>query len=298
MRERLTPKVFIPQAEPGTLSDDPGVGGGGSPPCFPLRGRERANTRLYLCGLGGVEGVRVVGDGWAIKEPQTDRRPPARKKRWVGQRSERYKEHRLRQLRRAKTRVRRLVKVNRLTRMITLTFALNVCSIVEADVRFWRFTRQLDRRGIRWIAVREFQKRGAVHYHLLYDRFVPWDWMWKWWSRTGFKAYEKSGRKGGFDYVRPVGPRSGVRVGHAAGYLCKYVVKGADDERLEGHHSYLRARELKEPEMVEGWTEGFAEMLVWMIGEFRERNPRCADMMETDYIWDKGEVQAAGLSPP
>lgn len=261
------------------------------------------NTRLYILdgGMGGIEGVRAEGLGWARRDPKHDGCPSPKVRgrhvpRRKGQRSEKYEEHHLRQSRRAKAKVRRLIKANRLRYMMTLTSA-NGCSLTEAQGRFWKMSRELKRRGIRWLGVVEFQKRGAAHLHVATDRWIPWEWIWKWWSPEGFKAYEDGGRKGGWDFVYIVGPRHGTKVGKAAGYISKYIVKGADDERLRDHHSYLRPRGLREPEMVEAWTTEFAHMLMWMADELKDRVRNRAPW-ETDYIWDLGEVQAAGLSPP
>lgn len=283
--ESLHPKNSIPQTRRGSL----------------LNILRWVNTRLYICdgGLGGIEGVRVEGRGWPARVPKEDGCLPPRwktKPRQKGGRSENYLEHHARQMRRAKARLRRLAKSNRLRYMWTLTTS----ALLDAelgDLRIWALSRQLTRRGIPYLIVREYQVRGAVHYHLLTDRFIRWDSMWAWWSPEGFKAYEEAGRKGGWDFVKPVGPKHGSRVGRAAGYLAKYITKGIEDERLQERHSYLRSRALKEPEMIEGSSANFFEMLVWMSAELKSR-VRMSGPPETDYIWDRGELQAAGLSPP
>lgn len=90
-----------------------------------------------------------------------------------------YHEHRRKNAQRAKQRVRRLVRKYMSTvRMWTLTFHQNVTSVREADRAFRAAMRRLrnyfQSQGKEWryIAVREFQRRGAIHYHLLVNQYV------------------------------------------------------------------------------------------------------------------------------
>lgn len=92
-----------------------------------------------------------------------------------------YQENRLKNARRAKARVRRIIrKYFKVIRMWTLTFEENVQSVKQADKEFRKAMRALNdwfkSRGkeFKYVAVREFQKRGAIHYHVFVNQ-----WIWK-----------------------------------------------------------------------------------------------------------------------
>jgi len=80
---------------------------------------------------------------------------------------------------RAKKQIRRLVNSNKgLNKFLTLTFAENVTDLKTANYDFKKFKQRLERRigkKLRYLCVPEFQKRGAVHYHLMLDMpFIQW----------------------------------------------------------------------------------------------------------------------------
>jgi hypothetical protein len=63
-------------------------------------------------------------------------------------------------------------KVNGLRHLWSLTFQANRNDAGVADRAFWEFSRWLGAQGVPWLAVREFQKWGAIHHHLAVDRFL------------------------------------------------------------------------------------------------------------------------------
>jgi len=80
---------------------------------------------------------------------------------------------------RARKQIRRIVNSNpSMDKFLTLTFADNVTDLKTANYEFKKFKQRLERtvnRKVKYICVPEFQKRGAVHYHLMLDLpFVPW----------------------------------------------------------------------------------------------------------------------------
>lgn len=290
---------------------------------------EKANTRLYLCGPGGIEAVRCDEFTWPAAEPMT-RRPRRRWMRREGRSlwrsqpgtSPTYEKNRQRNLQRAKSRCRRLVKVNNLRHLWSLTLrdepgrdegsqgscqsegqvgSVQVFTTEEADQvpggdkRLWRLFRYLKRRGIKAVATREFQKRGVIHYHVVVDQFILHARMWRVWSPEGYAARQRDGKGKGFDFVYEVGPRHGCTVGKAAGYVAKYITKDGGDERLRGRHSYLRSRGLVDPQRVDTWTGSFFDLLRGMVESLREDG---SGPVMTDYLWDVGKIQAVGMSPP
>ena len=72
---------------------------------------------------------------------------------------------------RSKFQLQRLVKSNEdiFKTFITLTFADNITSIEQANKKFdiWRTKIKSIYKDFKYVCVPEFQKRGAVHYHLL-----------------------------------------------------------------------------------------------------------------------------------
>ena len=71
---------------------------------------------------------------------------------------------------RTRTEIRRLVNSNpQLNKFLTLTFAENITDLKTANYIFNKFILRMNYKynNFEYLAVPEFQKRGAVHYHLL-----------------------------------------------------------------------------------------------------------------------------------
>jgi hypothetical protein len=152
-------------------------------------------------------------------------------------------------MRRARTELRRLVQANnrqyRNVRgspyepiFLTLTFAENIQDFDTANHEFKLFIMRLGymvsgkkENSIKYVAVPEFQKRGAIHYHLVIFNmpYIPAKKIADIW-RNGFIKVNK------IDHVDNVGA-----------YICKYLGKDLDDERLRGKKSYFTSRGLIKP---------------------------------------------------
>jgi len=134
---------------------------------------------------------------------------------------------------------------------------------------------------LRYVAVPEFQKRGAVHFHLLvwglpkevvFHETSYQDWLkkafrqsklfarWNSWAESnGFKPTDARGDRilqnlwslGFVDCV----PTDGSLA--LAGYLAKYMRKSMHDERLEGYKAYLCSRNVMRP-VSSSTSQGFA----------------------------------------
>jgi len=113
---------------------------------------------------------------------------------------------------RAKKQIRRLVNSNiGMDKFLTLTFADNITSLKEANYEFKKFKQKLERytnKKLKYICVPEFQKRGAVHYHLMLDMpYIQWEKLSSLWG-NGRIQIEK------------------IRDKHKTGsYLSKYISK-------------------------------------------------------------------------
>ncbi len=147
--------------------------------------------------------------------------------------------NRTKTLMRARQEVRRLANANYdvLTKFFTLTFENNVRDLDFANNEFNKFIKRLNRYlakirkpKVEYIAVPEFQKRGAVHYHLLCNLpYISANKLAEIWG-LGFVKINK------IDEVDNVGA-----------YVSKYMSKDNDDTRLVGRRSYFVSQGLKRP---------------------------------------------------
>lgn len=153
---------------------------------------------------------------------------------------------------RSKFELQRLVKTNikDFKTFLTLTFADNVTSIEQANKQFniWRtYIKQL-KSDFKCVGVPEFQKRGAVHYHLLTNIDYNDDLIL---SQEEIKIYNKYS---GWQVGKNV---KGWSYGYSMcknmedinviGYISKYMTKDIDN-RLWGKRRYFYTRNLKRPQ--------------------------------------------------
>ncbi len=182
------------------------------------------NTRIYKFRDDDFEAV-YYRLGW--KTNRGDATVSARSARGE---SEYAKENRHKRIQKAKSTVRRLIKTYDLGRFVTLTFKENQKNVKEADHEFRKFMKRLLRRypDFKYVAIREFQDRGAVHYHMAINRFIEHAELAKIWGH-GFVWIEK--KQGDSRKM--------------ANYISKYLTKYSWDERLKGYNLYLRSHGLE-----------------------------------------------------
>ncbi|HRH23262.1 MAG TPA: hypothetical protein PK295_01370 [Candidatus Magasanikbacteria bacterium] len=140
---------------------------------------------------------------------------------------------------RTRTEIRRLVNANpQLTKFLTLTFAENITDLKSANHVFNQFVKRISYRyqGFEYLAVPEFQKRGAVHYHLLCN--LP------------FVEPEKVARLWGQGFIK-INRLNNVN--NIGAYVCKYLSKDMFDERTFGKKKFFRSQTLKQPTEIMGW---------------------------------------------
>lgn len=139
----------------------------------------------------------------------------------------------------AKKNLRRLINSNvdrygETTKFLTLTYAENVTDVKLSNYNFKKFVQRLNYKlsiKLKYSVVIEFQKRGAIHYHVVaYNLpYVPSDVLEDIWG-YGFIKVNK------IDHVDNVGA-----------YITKYMTKDNDDPRLKGNKCYFSSRGLLEP---------------------------------------------------
>lgn len=137
-------------------------------------------------------------------------------------------------LKRAKNEIRRLINANSdiFDKFISLTFGPNETDLDYCHYEFKKFIQRLKYRypDLEYIVVVEFQKRGAVHYHMLSNlAYVRNSTLEKIWGH-------------GFVWINRID-----RVDNLGAYVTKYLRKDLNDERLKGRKCYFRSKGLKEP---------------------------------------------------
>ncbi len=150
---------------------------------------------------------------------------------------------------RARTAVRRKALSMEADRMLTLTFKENVEDIEVAWDRFKYFSKLCRFRwGSRWkyIAVPEYQKRGAVHFHLAIVGFFHVNTIRRLWQR----AVGKFG--GNIDITSPqkFGKKS-WNPKRIANYISKYIAK--NDSVEFNKRRYSSGGDIQLPEPQRGW---------------------------------------------
>lgn len=166
--------------------------------------------------------------------------------------SENYDKHRVQVLQRAKRDLRRLINANHgqhgdqfTSKFLTLTFGDLVIDVKEANYEFKKFIKRLNylvfntkKANLKYNAVIEFQKRGAIHYHVIIYN-MPW---------TKHKIIEETWGNGWIfinkiDEVDNVGAYVAEYLGNAE----KGQGKDVFDDRLQGKKSYFSSRGLYKP---------------------------------------------------
>lgn len=136
--------------------------------------------------------------------------------------------------------------------LFTLTYSENIDDLRVAYRHFTSFIKALRYKfgqSFQYIAVPEFQKRGAVHFHALFWGLPTQSILCE--RRTRFYAglWAK-----GFLYIRQTDGDARI-----ASYLSKYMSKTFTDPRLKGQKAFVASRNCKRPNIMSGIP------LIWPI---------------------------------
>lgn len=159
---------------------------------------------------------------------------------------------------RSKFQLQRIVKANEneFKTFLTLTFADNIKNIESANEIFdvWRTKIKSIKKDFKYVCVPEFQKRGAVHYHLLTNLEI--DKIYQYTRRNKqlevkliipqenkISQYDVKYWSYGFSSVYPL---ENINV---VGYITKYMTKDIDN-RLWGKRKYFNSHNLKIPKEI------------------------------------------------
>ena len=135
---------------------------------------------------------------------------------------------------RTRNTVRRLALANfdSDSKFVTFTFAENITDVSEANVYWKKFIRKMRQKygEFKYMAVLEFQKRGAVHYHCIWNLpYIKKPELQEVWG-NGFIKVNR------IDHVDNVGA-----------YIVKYMTKDLMDERFVKTKSYQCSKGLERP---------------------------------------------------
>ena len=139
----------------------------------------------------------------------------------------------------SKMTLRRLinVNVNKFSKFVTLTYKDNMQDVSRAKLDFKRFIQRYKRKcniSLKYVYVIEFQKRGAIHFHVVFFNmpFLDVNKLSEIWNH-------------GFVKVNRI-----KDVDNVGAYVVKYMSKDLIDSRLNGRDLYGRSRDLKSPVVI------------------------------------------------
>ena len=170
-------------------------------------------------------------------------------------------------LTRTRRQLRRIVNSNpNLKKFLTLTFAQNITDLDVAHYEFKKFLYRLKthKKDMKYIAVVEFQKRGAVHYHILCNlHFMKTKHIEKLW-------------KNGFVKINRIDKCDNV-----GAYVCKYLQKDIMDTRLNGRKAFFTSRGIDRPIEV---VDNFACKEISKMYNLSKRIPEKQFSYENEHI--------------
>lgn len=161
-----------------------------------------------------------------------------------------------------KTNVRQLVTCNfsEHSKFITLTFRKNLMNVKQANYEFKKFIGRLtyfnEKKAFKYLAVIEFQQRGAVHYHMIADLdFIPVGMLQTLWGQGFVKINDIS------------------HVDNVGAYVVKYMNKDTSDPRLQGLKAYNCSRGLTRPTELKSWEMSDYQAVKELSAELQEKAP-------------------------
>ncbi|HFK1772860.1 TPA: Rep protein [Bacillus paranthracis] len=141
---------------------------------------------------------------------------------------------------RARNHIRRLTLANfsNKSKFLTLTFKENETDLKRANERFKEFVKKVrkhEQKDFKYLAVIEFQKRGAIHYHIICNlKYLKAKKIEEYWGQ-------------GFIKINRIN-----HVDNIGAYVVKYMTKEDADERLIGKKMYQCSKGLDKPKELIG----------------------------------------------
>lgn len=191
-------------------------------------------------------------------------------------------------MQRAKTRVRNLANANpQLNKFFTLTFGENLTDLKAGNKIFNNFVKRVNRYldkihkpHMEYIAVVEFQERGAIHYHLLCNLpYIKKNELTSIWGQ----GHIKINRINNIDNV--------------GAYVTKYMTADNEDERLIGNRSYFTSQGLKQPIEMTNTDIPKEIYSALLCGELRTKKEPFSKTFENEYLGNVEYTQIALEKP-
>lgn len=124
---------------------------------------------------------------------------------------------------------------------LTLTFKENITDIKDGNYLHSKFIKRLNyyiyhtkRTQLKYLSVIEFQKKGRIHYHIIFFNLPFID------KKELADVWDQ-----GFILIKAVDPNQNV-----AGYLTKYMTKNNKETKLDKKKRYFCSRKLLRPEEI------------------------------------------------
>lgn len=136
-----------------------------------------------------------------------------------------------------------------LNKFLTLTFEENITDLDYSHNELKKWIKRVNyhvfntkKSMMKYVAVIEFQKRGAVHYHMLCNLpYIDVNKLSDTWGHGFIKLNKIKGDKERF---------GSSECDNVGAYVCKYMTKDNDDPRLVGRNTYLTSRNLDKPQEI------------------------------------------------
>lgn len=168
--------------------------------------------------------------------------------------------------------VRRLItrNFNENDKFFSLTFRKNITDLNYADNEFKKFIKRLKYQyclnDLKYLAVIEFQKRGAIHYHIICNLpFIPHEELQELWGH-------------GFVWINCI-----ENVDNIGAYIVKYMTKETADKRLQNHKGYLCSKGLKRPLEVSNMSNKNRDLFTFYNNMVNEKIKNIAPVYESEY---------------
>ena len=168
---------------------------------------------------------------------------------------------------RARTNLRRLINCNIQSdsKFLTLTFKDNITDLDFANNEFKKFIKRLNYHfniKLKYSCVIEFQKRGAIHYHVVL------------YNLNGKVDLNKLSDIWGHGFIK-LNKINGID--NVGAYICKYMSK-TNDKRLEGRKMYFNSRNLIKPTEIKD-----LEIVNALVGSLQNQSPKYENTFNNEY---------------
>lgn len=194
-------------------------------------------------------------------------------------------------IRRNKTLFRRICLANKLNRHIILTYKdkyVYCNDIDKADEQVKEFFKRLRKKysELKYVATREFQERGVIHYHILINMYVPIEelnFAWNGIKKVSLKGMEKEEKFRG--WVSVVCHKDTMK---AINYVAKYLMKEIENMRMETKNGYSKKMYLSSKGLKQAVEDAKESIVVHEDSEHNKivQNEISWFMTNCDLVWD------------